>query len=144
MFKVFNDFGGLSMTKSILFSVACILSAVALHYSSDYMQYKDVPVTFVDRHLDESCSKSNCRDRFVGLFKTNEGVFFDREIGYYTYSQMHIGEKFTLNLRRFDIKQTPWENAIWFFGVVILFSIGLATLFATLLCKWIEVGELND
>jgi hypothetical protein len=61
------------MIKSILFSVACILSAIALHYSSDYMQYKDVPVTFVDRHLDESCSKSNCRDRFVGLFKTNEG-----------------------------------------------------------------------
>lgn len=129
------------MIKSILFSVACILSAIALHYSSDYMQYKDVPVTFVDRHLDESCSKSSCRDRFVGLFKTNEGVFFDREISYYTYSQMHLGEKFTLNLRRFDIKQTPWENAVWFFGVAILFATGVGTLLTTLLFKAIEVVE---
>ena len=129
------------MIKSILFSIACILSAIALHYSSDYMQYRDVPVTFIDRHLDESCSKSNCRDRFIGLFKTSEGVFFDREVSYYTYSQMHIGEEFTLNLRRFDIKQTPWENAIWFFGVVILFAIGIGTLLTTLLFKVIEVTE---
>lgn len=112
----------------ILVGVLLMLGSILLHNSSDYMHKKEVPVTFIDKRLDQSCHKSRCRDYMVGLFKTERGVYFERPISFYMYSQMHLGEKFNLNIRRMDIKQTGWENIVFFFGPVILFSFGVTCL----------------
>ena len=122
----------------ILVGVLLMLGSVVLHNSSDYMHKKDVPVTFIDKRLDQSCRKGRCRDYMVGLFKTEEGVYFDRPISFYMHSQVHLGEKFNLNIRRFDIKQTGWENTVFFFGTVILFSFGITCLFGAGIGKLFE------
>jgi len=123
------------MIKPLILSAACIIGAFSLHFSSDYMQSKEMMVTLVDRHLEESCHKSRCHDRFIGLFKTEDGRFFDKEINLYTYKQMHLGEKFTISIRRFDIKQTPWENVFFFFLPCILLSVGISIPISLLLVR---------
>jgi hypothetical protein len=87
------------------------------------MEYRDVPVTYIDKLVTQSCHKGSCSDRFIGLFKTDVGYVFDRPISAYMYRQMHIGERFSLNLRQFDIKQTERDNIYWFFTPIIVYII---------------------
>lgn len=112
--------------------VALVLVGLALWMANnnDYMTYRDYPVTFIDRSAPTSCHKGSCRANHTGLFKLEDGTFFERPIGVYMYTQMHLGEKFNLNLRPMDIKQTPANNVKWFFMPIIVYCI--ATFFAAI------------
>lgn len=104
------------------------------------MEYKDYPVTFVDKYTRQRCYKGSCHDQYEGLFKTEDGYVFDRPISSYMYRQMHLGEKFPLKLRPLDIRQTSWDNAVWFimpvFVYVITFVMWLATIVGFITGLW--------
>lgn len=109
-----------STIVSFIIAILLAISSTWVWVNNDYSTYRDVPVTFIDKFAQESCHKGSCHDRFIGLFRTDEGVIFDRPISAYMFRQMHLQEKFTLNLRPFDIKQTPMDNVFWLFGPMIL------------------------
>jgi len=106
--------------------------------NNTYMEHKSVPVTYIDKYVTESCVKSHCRDRYMGWFRTDDGLVFDRHINDYMYKQMHLGEKFNLTLRPFDMHQTPLNNFYWFFGPIII--LGLTGFFW--LCTTLELAHL--
>ncbi len=91
--------------------------------NNDYMTYRDVPVTFVERQATNSCHKGSCHDYLEGLFRTDDGMFFSRPISLYMYKQMHLGERFSLNLRPFDMRQTERDNLIWMFGTLAVYIV---------------------
>jgi len=101
--------------------------------NNTYLEYRNVPVTYIDRHETRSCHKGSCKDNLIGLFKTDDGVFFERYIGLYMYRQMHLGEKFELNLRQMDIKQTKRDNILWLFGPIVVHLVTITLWFAMLL-----------
>ena len=101
-----------------------------------YMKFQDVPVTFIDKYTVQACSKHSCTARLEGLFKTESGYVFDREISGYMYRQMHLGEKLTLNLRQFDIKQTPRDNLYWFFGPLLVYGLTIVVWLQLIICFW--------
>lgn len=111
----------------------CSLS-VYINQNNDYLTYRDVNVTYIDRHASNSCHKGSCRDNLNGLFRTDEGYFFERPISLYTYSQMRLGEKFPLNLRPMDIKQTSYDNIVWMIGPSILYALSFALSCLTIYC----------
>lgn len=117
-----------------LIALAIMLSVISVYTfkSNPYMRYSDVPVTFIDRYTTQSCHKSSCREVFVGVFRTDRDVIFEQRINGYTYRQMHLGEKFTLNIREFDIRQTGKENVFLFIGPALLYSLTLTVWFAVL------------
>ena len=91
--------------------------------NNTYMEYRDVPVTFIDKYTLQACSKHGCSVRTEGLFKTEDGYVFSRSISSYMYRQMRLGEKFDLNIRQMDIQQTAQDNIYWFFGPVVLYIV---------------------
>lgn len=117
-----------------LIALALLLNATSIFVfkNNPYMRYNDVSVTFIDRYATQSCHKSSCREVFVGVYKTESGTVFEERISGYSYRQMHLGEKFTLNIRQFDIHQTSKENLFLFLAPVILYSITLTAWFAVL------------
>lgn len=102
-----------------------VAAAFWVFYNNDYMTYRNYPVTFVDRSAPTSCHKGRCHANHTGLFKLEDGTFFERPISVYMYTQMHLGERFELDLRPFDIRQTSSQNVWWFFIPAILFSAAL-------------------
>lgn len=111
-------------TWSIIIAAILMLGwSTYVFKNNTYMEYRNVPVTFVDRWASESCHKGSCRDRLLGLFKTDDGVFFERHISLYMFRQMRLGERFDLHLRQMDIKQTERDNVLWFFGPVLVYIV---------------------
>lgn len=108
-----------------ILAILMTIASYSMFAYNDYMTYRDTPVTFVDKFTTDSCHKGHCRDRYIGLFKTTEGIVFDRPISAYMYRQMHLGEQFALNIRPFDIRQNDSDNAIWFFGPIIVAGLAL-------------------
>jgi len=128
-----------------IYLIVAIISgflAGVVKYNDDYMVEKDVHVTFIDKMERNSCHKSNCTGKLYGLFKTDDGIFFDRQISMYMYTQMKVGEDFNLTLRRMDIKQTGWDNVIYFFGVITM-SIFVVMLIASPLAYFVLDKEDN-
>ncbi|ABY63132.1 putative NrdC.7 [Pseudomonas phage 201phi2-1] len=111
--------------------------------NNEYMRYRDVPVTYIDRHETRSCHKGSCKDNLIGLFKTDDGVFFERYIGLYTYQQMHLGEKFELNLRQMDIKQTERDNILWLFGPILVYAVTFIMWVLFIFANILELIERN-
>lgn len=110
-----------------LIALVIMLSGISVYIfkSNPYMRYSDVPVTFIDRYATQSCHKGSCREVFVGVFRTERDIIFEQRIDGYSYYQMHLGEKFTLNIREFDIRQTGKENLFLFFGPALFYSLTL-------------------
>lgn len=128
------------LSKATKFSMLLLWLSLALstwcYYiwnNNTYMTYTDVPVTFFDRHMGQSCHKSSCRDAPEGWFRTDDGFVFSQPISDYMYYRMHLGEHFTLSMRPFDLHQTPRENIYWFFGPIIVLMATCIIWFLTLI-----------
>lgn len=118
-------------TQVLLLLIALTGLSMYIKDNNEYMAFRDVPVVFIDKYTRESCHKGHCRDRFKGLFRTEDGTVFDRQISAYMYRQMHLGERFSLNIRQFDIRQTPSDNLWWFFIPVLVYVLtGTAWIFS--------------
>ena len=108
-----------------ILAILMTIASYSMFAYNDYMTYRDTPVTYIDKFTTDSCHKGHCRDRYIGIFKTTEGIVFDRPISAYMYRQMHLGEQFALNIRPFDIRQNDNDNAIWFFGPFVVVALTL-------------------
>lgn len=104
-----------------------LVGSVVLYYNNDYMRYRDIPVTFIEKSVEDTCHKTRCRKTYIGLFKTDGEIYFDRPISYYMYTQTPLREQFELSLRPKDIRQSPRENLLYFFLPVLLFSLAVVS-----------------
>lgn len=119
--------------KKIRIGIILLIASFTLHYSSDYMQSKDIICTVVDKIQSNGGYKSS--GHFILILNDGNDNIFDKYVSASTYVQANKGDKITFTLRKFDIKQNPMDNAIYFFGFCILLScaitftvIGLFTL----------------
>lgn len=80
--------------------------------------------------LDKMTTPGSYRNagNFYLVLKEEKGTVFDLIVAPRTFSQSKIGSIKYFNLRQFDIKQTPINNAIYFFGLMIFGAIGFTCL----------------
>jgi hypothetical protein len=106
-------------------TIAGIISMIIfciIHLNNDYMQFKMRKCTVVDMLKTNGTGKSS--GRFYLVLKEERGILFDIIVSPTTYSQSKIGNTKLFDLRQMDIKQTPFENLIYFIGGVIFGSVG--------------------
>ena len=128
------------LQRRILYIVTTLLLIICCWYwvSNDYMTSRDYTVKMVDKFKEERCHKSSCNLYLKGLFRTEDGDFFDLDLTMASYTRLHPGSEAVFELRPFDIKQTPRENLLYFFGPVIVYSLTLSAILWSLVCVIVE------
>lgn len=91
---------------------------------SDYMREQPYNVLVTDKMV-LAGSKGMAHPYVV--FKLDDGYVFDKPVAVATYSQLKVGQRYTMSFRPMDIQQTPFENLFFFFLPVILTSILLVS-----------------
>lgn len=94
------------------------------HVNNDYMTFKNTECVVLDKMTTTGSGKSS--GKFYLILKDNKEQVFDLIVEPSTFYQAKEGKNIVFNLRPFDIKQTPMENTIFFFGEAILISMSLA------------------
>lgn len=96
--------------------VATIIFGI-IYYNNDYMEFKDRKCIVLDKMTTTGGYKS--LSNFYLVLKEERGIVFDLIVSPATFSQSKIGDTKYFNLRQLEIRQTPINNAIYFFGSVI-------------------------
>lgn len=82
---------------------------------------------------------------FIGVFKTQDGIYFDQHMSPSTFTQLNVGEKVTLNLSPRDIKSNGRMELGWVLGMAFLMVAtvvsGVLTVVFTLFYKELEDEE---
>lgn len=113
-------------TKCLVIALISLIAMIAMYFGSEnanYMQYHHQTVEVTEKYQGGSYGKRS-RMEFIAVFKTEDGRYFDRNVGASAYSQYQIGGKYTMELREFDIQQNGWDNLIWLFGAVVVYVVG--------------------
>ena len=127
----------LKQTMTKIGIVATIIFGV-IYYNNDYMEFKDRKCTVLDKMTTTGGYKSS--GHFYLVLKEERGIVFDLIVSPATFSQSKIGDIKYFNLRQLEIKQTPMNNTIYFFGSVIFGVIG----FACLIGGWVVTCSQTD
>lgn len=112
----------LSRMKTIIFGLTFILAGLIIWLNNDYMTYNSEKCVVLDKLTTNGGYKRS--GQFYLVLQTDKNQVFDLSVTPATFSQSKIGDVRTFNVRPFDIKQSPIENALYFFGQVIVFAIG--------------------
>jgi len=112
---------------NIRIGIIFLIATIALSYSSDYMQFKDRACVVVDKMQTAGGYKAS--GQFILILKDEQNRTFDRYVAASTYSQAIVGNMYKFNLREFDIKQTPTNNTIYFFGYCTFLTVTIVFLF---------------
>jgi hypothetical protein len=115
----------LKQTMTKIGIVATIIFGI-IYYNNDYMGFKDRKCIVLDKMTTTGGHKSS--GHFYLVLKEERGIVFDLIVSPATFSQSKIGDTKYFNLRQLEIKQTPLNNAIYFFGSVIFGVIGFVCL----------------
>lgn len=116
----------LSRKLFLIFMAGCLFYSVyALISINKYMTFKDVPVEVKQIYSGVGTGK-HPRMEFIAIYQTQDGTIFDRYISAAAFYQLKPGDKITLHLRQYDIKQNWGDNAVWFFGALIYYIIASA------------------
>lgn len=102
-----------------------LITEVVDHFNV-YMTPAPVEVEVTQLYSGASTGKYSHLE-FIAVYRTNSGVYFDREVSAASYSRMSVGDHYTLTLRPMDIQQTTWDNVVWFILAKALLT---STLFA--------------
>jgi hypothetical protein len=117
------------MKTSKIISYLVIITLTVLYFSifhnNEYMKFKIRKCVVIDRLQTEGGRKA--AGRFYLVVKEERGIVFDIIVSPATFSQKKKDDVVYFNLRNFDIKQTPKENVIYFFGTVIVFLMMLGS-----------------
>ena len=97
-----------------------------IYYNNDYMEFKDRKCIVLDKMTTTGSYKSS--GHFYLVLKEERGIVFDLIVSPATFSKAKNGDIKYFNLRQLEIKQTPMNNAIYFFGSVIFGVIGFVCL----------------
>lgn len=127
----------LSRKLFLIFMAGCLFYSVyALISINKYMAFKDVPVEVKQIYSGVGTGK-NSRMEFIAIYQTKDGTIFDRNISASTFYQLKPGDKVTINIRQYDIKQNSRDNAIWFFGALAYYVIAtVAGIMFVVLAFW--------
>ena len=112
----------------IVGSLIVFVGVVMLIKPNNYTKFKDRQCLVLDKL--ETSGGSKYSGNFYLVLKEERGIVFDIIVSAATYSQSKIGSIVVFNLRDYDIKQTPRENAFYLFGPGILIFLGLIFLLA--------------
>lgn len=102
-----------------------------IYYNNDYMDFKVRKCIVMDKMTTTGGSRSS--GAFYLVLKEERGIVFDLIVSPATFSQSKMGDTKYFNLRELEIKQTPMNNAIYFFGYVFFGALAFACLF----CGWL-------
>lgn len=105
-----------------IIGIICIVMFSIIHINNDYMQFKVRNCKVIDKLKTDGTRKSS--GRFYLVLKEEREILFDIPVSPTTYSQSKIGDMKSFDLRQMDIKQTPFENIVYFIAYVILGTIG--------------------
>lgn len=106
---------------NLLICCLCIVIAYGYYAINDYMHYKDYDVTVVNTLTGTQGKGSSLS--FIAVYELNDGYRFSEYISPEMYSSIEKGDNITVSLRPFDVKQTWFDNIIWFFGMVLVQSV---------------------
>lgn len=73
------------------------------------------------------------------VLKEERGIVFDLIVAPATYTQHNVGDTIYFNLRDFDIRQTPRDNVIFFFGQIVMIAITIALIILIPIRKIIRI-----
>jgi hypothetical protein len=120
--------------KLIITGLVFLFITFIIWTNNDYMTYKNERVMVIDKLTTTGGYKTS--GHFYLILKTEQNQVFDLSVTPATFSQSQIGDMKTFNLRPFDIKQSPSENALYFFGQTILLAIGGGLAVTGIIFKW--------
>ena len=106
---------------NLLICCLCIVIAYGYYAINDYMHYKDYDVTVVNTLTGTQGKGSSLS--FIAVYELNDGYRFSEYISPEMYSSIEKGDNITVSLRPFDVKQTWFDNIVWFFGMALVQSI---------------------
>lgn len=127
----------LKQTMTKIGIVATIIFGI-IYYNNDYMEFKYRKCIVLDKMTTTGGYKSS--GHFYLVLKEERGIVFDLIVSPATFSQSKIGDTKYFNLRQLEIKQTPMNNVIYFFGSVIFGLTG----FVFLIGGWIFLKFSSD
>lgn len=94
-------------------AIACLILLTGwLFISNEYMTQRQVQVEVEDKALRQD-SKGN--ELPVVIYKRADGLTFERTVTIQTWFGSLPGERKTISVRQFDMRQSAWENARYFF-----------------------------
>lgn len=93
-----------------------MVTFIVISINNDYLEYKTRTCLVLDKLSTPGGYKSS--GHFYLVLKEERGIVFDLIVSPATYSQSYKGEIVHFNLRQMDIRQTPRENIIFFFGQI--------------------------
>ena len=100
---------------NLLICCLCIVVAYGYYAINDYMHYKDYDVTVVNTLTGTQGKGSSLS--FIAVYELKDGYRFSEYISPEMYSSIEKGDNITVSLRPFDVKQTLFDNIVWFFGL---------------------------
>ncbi|AWM12088.1 hypothetical protein KMC17_gp087 [Escherichia phage vB_EcoM_NBG2] len=124
---------------NLLICCLCIVIAYGYYAINDYMHYKDYDVTVVNTLTGTQGKGSSLS--FIAVYELNDGYRFSEYISPEMYSSIEKGDNITVSLRPFDVKQTWFDNIIWFFGMVLVQSVCGAYVVCSILFRVISKIE---
>ncbi len=102
------------------------------------MHYKDYDVTVVNTLAGTQGKGSSLS--FIAVYELNDGYRFSEYISPEMYSSIEKGDNITVSLRPFDVKQTLFDNIVWFFGMVLVQSVcGAYIVFSIIFCVFSKI-----
>ena len=108
--------------KLAALSLIMLVGAIFLA-RNDYMSYRDFNVVVDAKEMIPGSYKSSGYP-VISYWAPEQAIKFDQRVTVGTYSGSSIGDKHVINIRPFDMKQTPMQNLLYFFLPVLLGSIG--------------------
>lgn len=127
---------GTIITLSLFFSYKYLDS------KNEYNKESRVTVEVVNLISGSTQGKHGGSLEFIGVFKTQEGIYFDQHMSPSLYTQMHVGDKVTLNLSPRDIQSNGRLELGWVLGMAFLMVLivvsGMMTLVWTIFYNWIN------
>lgn len=116
----------------------CVVVAYGYYAINDYMHYKDYDVTVVNTLAGTQGKGSSLS--FIAVYELNDGYRFSEYISPEMYSSIEKGDNITVSLRPFDVKQTLFDNIVWFFGMVLVQSVcGAYIVFSIIFCVFSKI-----
>lgn len=109
-----------------------VIAFLAFRHGNDYLREKWVDVTLLQEYEHESHHKSSTRVNPVFVLELDNGYIFDIPVSYSTAYKYKVGDRFKMYLSNMDIKQTYFDNTIFFFGYIIVFALMISHIIATI------------
>ncbi|EDB5153638.1 hypothetical protein A9J68_09595 [Salmonella enterica subsp. enterica serovar Braenderup] len=123
---------------NLLICCLCVVVAYGYYAINDYMHYKDYDVTVVNTLTGTQGKGSSLS--FIAVYELNDGYRFSEYISPEMYSSIEKGDNITVSLRPFDVKQTLFDNIVWFFGMVLVQSVCCAYIvFSIIFCVFSKI-----